>query len=214
MTQKIPLILFSGGADSALLLQWQLHKSNCDVLYIDGNQGPAKIEAEQKARLAVIERLEAGSEYRVSKQIDLRESLKLPTMQRAGFGQLLPWLVGALLSIDPKRHSQLQIGYIMGDDIAENLDKITAAWNSCVKALIGSSWSEEKNAWEDADVPISFPLRYMRKKNVYANLERDVLPLTWSCELPVKKGKKYLPCDKCRACETRKINNPTQKDSE
>lgn len=203
MPERIPLLLFSGGADSTLLLKWQLTDSNCDVLYIDGNQCPRKMAAETVARERIIDELLTSTEHRVRTQYDLREKMRLPHSEVTAWQQLMPWLVGAALTIDPQRHSQLQIGYIMGDDMAGNLDRVTKAWDALVQAVVGERWDSQQGRFVEADIPVVFRLRYMRKSRIYDELGEKLLDLTWTCELPAEGRSGPVPCNRCSGCETR-----------
>lgn len=203
MPERIPLLLFSGGADSTLLLKWQLAESNCDVLYIDGNQHWNKIVAETTASERAIAEILTTAEHRIRTQFDLRETMELPTGSAVIWQQLVPWLVGAVLTIDPERHSQLQVGYVMSDEMAGNLDRITKAWDALVAAVIGDRWCSQKGRFVPVDLPIVFRLRHMRKKQIYQELGGRLLDLTWSCEKPLEGATGPIPCTSCPACITR-----------
>ena len=186
---RIPLILFSGGLDSTYLVYEALNTSRVDLLYTAGPQGPYKEEAELLAQSKILKEIDKYSAFRV------RDSIKAPPMDPSRcvepfLRQPIAWIYSALMTVDPRKHSEVQIGYILGDQASSVHHEITAAWDNLNKIAKLES------------VPLKMPLLRRTKIMIYSSLPESVRPLLWHCELPVKKGrsKKWQACGKCEAC--------------
>lgn len=210
--KKIPLILFSGGLDSTYLLQQQLEITDVDVLYVDGHQSPHKAEVEKKHRQQILKYLQMNSKFQVKRQYEV--DIKMFTLGRYReewkFQQPHQWIMGALQTIDHTRHSELMIAYVTGDQINYHCGDIMQAWNSL-------QYFSKREA-----VPVSFPLIYLRKTEILAEINPAAFAWHWVCELPRLKSDTpdpemgpwippkrkrwdkhdYEPCGKCTACQT------------
>ena len=191
---KIPLLLFSGGADSTLRLQELLGESNVAVVYGSAGQHPLKREMELHARQAIIKELERHSRFRVEQQLEMDVS-SLRINGDFQFQQILPWLVTGLTAFDTRRHSRIEMAFLMNDDIMVNRHALEESWKHLVSLLFH----------EKAEVPLHLPLKYCRKSTVYSRLSAKLQSLIWVCEMPVKgRAKKHKPCRKCMACKNQK----------
>lgn len=204
---KVPLILFSGGLDSTYLLYQALRNGPVDVLYVPGPQGPIKEEAERRAREKIIKYLEAKSLHKVREQITAPPIDTCPTKDFF-LRQPLAWIVSALMMAEAEAHSEVQIGYILGDQALAFRQEMLQAWN-------GLSAVTKMN-----HVPLAFPLLRKLKEQIYRELPGEVQDALWHCETPivnwpngwptgeeqVKPGSEYAnaefePCGRCTACK-------------
>ena len=202
-TPKIPLILFSGGLDSTALLLDSLQDSDVDTLYVSSAQGEAKVAKELEARNAIFEVLRndpSNKKYKVQKdyQFTLTQSATIrepmySTVDREAhqdeqvgrrFRQVQLWLFAALQIVDPTRHSEVRMAYVVGDQTNFHLTELRQAWDN-LKWLNGG------------DVPLKFPMIYRRKEELLDAIGPELETLIWTCEIPTSQGK---ACGLCAAC--------------
>lgn len=206
MKERIPLVLFSGGADSTAVLEMRLMDSNCDILVSSHYFHPNKVIAEAAAREKIIAHLNATSEFRIKKIYDVRKTLVAPSTGNMNYQQMLAWLFAAIYTVDPERHSMVDMGYVGGDDALQRLDKLSQTWDMMVETSMVGRWDHEKRRHMPLDLPLVFPFRWMSKKDVYHRLGKQLFDMTWSCELPRDgEGDGALPiaCGHCVPCKTR-----------
>lgn len=207
---KRPLILLSGGVDSAYLAQLAVsERHGFDRLYIKGGQGVNKIAAENEAVEAIVAHLDKnlamfiGSESRSCRKrepVFSFDNFNHYHFPHQGFFQAYSWFFGAISAVDPDRHSSVQIGYLAGDQIAAAAHRLSQAWELL--------WPIFK---QGALVPLEFPLltNYYTKRIVLGLISPELYKLTWVCERPVVKAQGedtiYLECGKCDACVNREV---------
>lgn len=200
-TGKIPLVLFSGGLDSTFLLYSLLDVVPVDILYVDGCQGVSKATAELKAREKIIRLLESRGDLRLSCTFKVRNQIIAnhgnEVIAEYRFAQVLPWIYGAISNYT-REHSSVAISYVLGDDICGDLKDVRTAWD-----LIS-------NFTKQHPVPLAFPLRRIRKTDIYKILPEKLLKLVWVCENPNEikragRGTVFKPCGKCVPCITQKV---------
>ena len=210
MSNHIPLVLFSGGADSTAVLQYRLENGACDILIADSSVGELKLIAEERARTSIIEYLNRQdcTVGRILKTYDLRTSLKIPVSRHWPLQQMPVWFMAALTTLDPDRHSMVDVGYVLGDDAQGSLDKLETLWNMAVDLFLGPMWDSQKGRYVPLNIPLVFPFRYSDKKSIYKRLGSDLFHLTWSCECPIcpskDKQEQIEPCGDCKPCKTRR----------
>jgi len=197
MSQQLPLLLFSGGADSTVQLRQLLQHTPADVLYVKSSQHPLKIEMELKQQDAIITELEKTTHFRVRERY--RPEVKAPINGNHMFQQVLPWMMGALATFNPRLHSEVQMAYLIGDDIMVHKAELMEAWKQLTTMLYGEP------------VKLVLPLMYYRKQAVYRELTPELRKLIWVCELPVEEGKgkrrKVVACKTCPACKTQTLQS-------
>jgi 7-cyano-7-deazaguanine synthase in queuosine biosynthesis len=217
-----PLVLFSGGVDSAArLLDLVKNGVNVDVVAIDAQVHPKKVEIERKARCHILTELkrtypnvhvDCFGEWGRTDQFDF-EPIHQHGMCSTHFSynQMLPWIVGALKSVRP-RTSHVEICYVLGDDAINALPFLAEAFRCLSIAILGR------------EVKVYFPCANTRKQGLYKTLSEHVitkskrrlgrratpmqrirccgptvtlLDLTWVCEMP----RQHRACGNCPACE-------------
>lgn len=205
---KVPLILLSGGLDSSFLLQEKLKEGDVEVLYITGLLGEDKMHEEKERRERIIKILEKDTSNRVRKRhtVDLGV-IPFGDMADGALSQPSMWMFGALMVSDANRHSELCIGYVLGDHISSNLGHVTNAWTAL------QSFSKRSG-----NVEVTFPLMYHAKDDILRLIHPEVMRHIWYCEAPRKNiktinvetipealGVEYTrirPCGKCGSCLT------------
>lgn len=188
-----PLIFFSGGLDSTYLLYLQLQISDVDVVYANGGQTELKQRAEEIAREAVIGKLHDMFPYRVRRQIEV--SARLRVQPGGWWEQPLSWFRHAIEVVNPKTHSEIRVGTLMGDQFASRAPYMADAW----RQLCYATMSKEFPAPE-----LVYPLIHTTKETILKELPKELLALTWSCETPMWSEEKGITeCELCLPCLTR-----------
>lgn len=208
--EKVPLVLFSGGLDSTYYLYKLLKETDVEILYIKGNQGDVKITAELKARENIIEWLSKKMKFKI-RQSFIEDLSSASITRNYKFGQITPWLFGALNVVDSNIHSNVDISYVMKDDINEFIPNIKTAWDNL-------SYTIHSNP-----ITLRFPLSLYKKQDILNDIPVKLYNLTWVCELPKATNVKYSdniitveknvdggyrklrPCNNCSACISRKV---------
>lgn len=194
--EKIPLILFSGGLDSTYLLWKQLQKGPCDVLYVTGDQFPAKVIAEKEARMSTLTQLNGTMEYQVRTEIEVEvnTATKRAFHNHHKFSQPSRWLMGAMLAISSGHHSELQIGYCQGDQIIAELEGIKQCWQ------LLQSFSNV-----GTPVPVVFPAVFQPKWRMLEELPAPLLKHVWICETPLLDTSVIKSCGNCQPCKRHRL---------
>lgn len=196
MQNRVPLLLFSGGLDSTVMLSHALKAGNVEVLYVKGHQDPYKAKLELEARKKIIALLEKRTGNKVLHDYHVRatsyiepyqgEDGKIVNYNNKSFGQVPDWIYGALHVADGQRHNCLHIGYLKSDVIFPELNKLVMAWtglNSLASAY---------------PIPVCFPYGSVDKEQMFDMIDQELLSLVWYCEVPQNDK----PCKQCRACQT------------
>ena len=182
-----PLLLFSGGLDSTVMLQLALRESPVDVLYGECGQHRQKVIKEREARGKIIAHYNDVMPYKVWNEFEPNQEISLNGSPYKSWGQMVPWLVYAIQAVDPEQHSEVQIGFVMGDSNAVVFDEVVKAWNSL--------WAISKTG---PVVPLVFPLSREVKPNLLNKLDPRVYSMIWVCETPSSDKK----CGSCLPCMT------------
>lgn len=182
---KRPLLLFSGGLDSTVMLQQALCESPVDVLYGEAGSAPQKAINERAARIKIIAHFNQVMPYKVWNEFEPNQVVSLNGSPQKSWGQMMPWLVYALQAADPDQHSEVQVGFVMGDSNCVVFDEMVKAWNAL--------WAISKNG---PVVPLVMPLKLHVKPTLLNRLDPRVYSMLWICETPDddKKCGRCLPC--------------------
>jgi 7-cyano-7-deazaguanine synthase in queuosine biosynthesis len=189
---RVPLILFSGGLDSTYLLQTKLAQGDVEVLYVKGVLHHNKMKMEKKRRTKIIEILEkqTGNKVRREHTIDLG-IMPFGNMEDQSFTQPPMWIMGALMVSDSRKHSELLIGYVSGDQIMPQLSHIQAAWEQL----------QYVSKMHD-NVRVDFPLRFDTKHHILERINPEIMRQVWWCETPDMKYHFPKPERKSHLVET------------
>lgn len=185
---KRPLVLLSGGLDSTYLAFTLLQKTDIDVLYVKGRQSPLKIEAERTALRKIYSYFQDECRYQIiNKYVSDVNNYEF-IHDNNKFAQPSIWLFAAV-NVIQKHHGNLQIAYVLGDQITRFVDRISAAWDNLISFT------------RHSDQKVEFPLLELDKQTIVENMPQDLRELTWTCELPTKlKNGKFKECNHCSAC--------------
>lgn len=209
MSERHPLIVFSGGMDSTFMLYKALLEGDVHTCYIVGAQSPDKVKAELAARqrLFVIITMLTGNKVLSDTIVHLGfvkterttyDSIGQPhpktefgNFPNSSWKQAPQWMFGLVLVADGWIHSEIRIGYVMFDDINEHLIDMSNAW------YYTSRFSKHQH------ISLTFPLSKTNKDTILQDMPPEVLQNVWICELPVinRKGQ-FIPCNWCPACCT------------
>lgn len=208
--QKHPLIVFSGGLDSTYLLYCTLLTSDVYTCYFEANQGPSKIHAEHDARESIIRILEQITGHRVIRDTivtipdvqtvikdhwDKRHHQTVSKVPDKAWGQSHQWLNALLYVSDASKHSEIMMGYLSDDGLAQYYDSIIETWRLLQRTA------------KTTPVDLKFPLSVIPKENVFRRLPLEIQRATWTCELPVGDHingiLKIVPCENCGPCRTK-----------
>lgn len=181
VSSRIPLVLFTGGMDSTLMLQMALHKGNCDTLYVETGQYPNAREREVKAQVHILEALK-GAPYHVLRQHTVIAPV-IHCSKNDHMAHATRLLMAALTVVDPHRHCSVMLGGTRMDTIVINRDKLIFAWRGLTNI---TKWKP---------VPLETPLAHSSKHDVLTSLPSTLLSKVWVCEHPDTKR-----CDVCAPC--------------
>ncbi len=197
---RIPLLLYSGGMDSTLMLALETYEGKLvDTLYVDGSQSVDKIRMEFKARADAMQALEDHYQKSVVRFSHEHRVPRPMNTDHQGFSQLLPWFAAAMDYVNPNQHSAVLMGYVAGDQMVSQLHHIETAWNALSMAM------------SQTIVPIKFPLKFATKREIYESLTTHYPMLKdhyWYCENPAFKlvderaTTSLVPCQRCASCMT------------
>lgn len=186
------LVVWSGGADSTLILYNMLHSH-----YVDG-QDTEEIRTVSIVHSQVAAAKESRAARRKIKSWFKKKNWLFPHTEitvsmegdffctnAEGFSmQPALWLTEAIKILRPSE--DLYFGYIRGDDFWHRQHEFVSAYDK-LRNLSSRSGS------------LVFPLEWTTKHAVLSQLDRaGLLDLIWYCEDP-QKGK---PCGDCQPCQT------------
>jgi 7-cyano-7-deazaguanine synthase in queuosine biosynthesis len=200
MTDKVPLILWSGGLDSTYLVWDNISKGrSVDVVYVELANNASKVKRELAARVKIKAKLdEYESKIRkdyIFKVMPLIEGDNLS--KEICYPQPYMWSYALQSVFDSSRHSHVETGYIKIDDFVSIKD-------SCEKFIaLGSEIFFER----EHPIELKFPLISFDKSQLLDSYEgsdygKSILQeVTW-CEGGGRvDGKWTNKCD-CRPCKT------------
>lgn len=202
MTDKIPLLLYSGGLDSTLMLNLALHKSQVEVMYVECNGGPDRSHCEHGARSRAKQWFYDESDhddnlFTIKKDHKINLDNTLVQVKGRHLIQPLAWIIGGLMAFNKTRHSELQVGYILGDTAPIYKTELETTWRNAYALM---HWCRP----EDAPA-VRFPLieAGYDKLRVLTDLPHGLADKIWVCELPERHGVgQYRYCKTCQSCRT------------
>ena len=199
---SIPLVLYSGGMDSTLMLYCELLNRSVDTLYVTANAAEGRDVMEKRAREKAMSWFldsDIGKDLKGRVLVDRAINLDQTLIQVKGYKMIQPlmWLIAGLMAFDKDRHSELMIGYIVGDTAPIKITELEAFWRNAYALM---HWCKPENA-----PPVRFPLieRGYDKLKVLADLPLELADKIWVCERPKKKDNgSYHYCKTCASCRT------------
>lgn len=215
--KRIPLVAFSGGLDSTLVLLDALKEGPVDTVYIKGRVGKDKIRAELETRDIIFDYIRMNKEnyhqvrfdtiveagdigagrrlMNTATNVDEAETIDL--LNGRVFYQPATWMYHAALVAVQGNNSTFLVGYIRGDQAPVIRTELTKLWELnqfCLRPPV-------------VPIPIEFPLIWIDKLDVITRLvnwHQENLPMSaWSCEAPVPDEETeddLRQCGKCDPC--------------
>lgn len=194
LKSKVPLLFFSGGVDSTLLLTNLIEKGPVDIVSQElSSETIVQLshKHEKKARKNILKYLEKNhpkySNIRsqtvvVSTNFTLTSRYVTPISQMAAMLEV----------VCAEAHSEVILGYLADDSWSHLVPAIQETWNGLQKLYHGHSCS-------DSLVPLRFPLHSLgcRKKDTIARIDSELLKLCWWCECPQDEEEVCGLCDSC-----------------
>lgn len=194
MEKKRVIVLFSGGLDSTYLIWKNLEEGNVVLpIYIEIKNNEYKSEIEKNRIYLIYDLLYEKYGNIIEKPLEL---LDICLKSSCGGGELLfkqlpIWLLGVLYLQD-KSVDEIQLGYVMNDDMVSYVDDVKTIYDS-YKSILRKI------------IPLKFPLLKTKKNEIISELPKEYFDLTISCENPLNVDKNnkiftYTPCGCCDAC--------------
>jgi 7-cyano-7-deazaguanine synthase in queuosine biosynthesis len=186
-------VLFSGGLDSTYLIWDNLKKGNTviPVYFTIINNGDKPQLERNRIDLLYKKFYETyGGLIKEPENVISLEVTKLGS--NLHFHQVPVWILG-LQFCQISYLDEIQIGYVMNDDIVSYINDIKKIYNS-YKGIL------------DKQIKLKFPLLKINKEYIFKELPKKYRDLTVTCENPKIIGDdnatilNYEPCGNCPAC--------------
>jgi hypothetical protein len=198
----VPLVLYSGGMDSTLMLYLNLMTQSVDTLYVycNGPEGRVMKEMEAREKATAWFELPKNQEKlkgRVLRDHSVNLNETLVKVKKYRLIQPLAWLIAGLMAFDKDRHSEIQIGYIIGDTAPIKSQELKTFWKNAYALM---HWCDPEDA-----PPVRFPLieHEYSKDRVLDDLPLELADRVWVCEVPrLNENGTYRYCKRCASCLT------------
>lgn len=197
-TDKVPLLLFSGGLESTYLLHSLLKIGPVDLLCFDHGYNMPSAAAEMKARKNILTAMAKRKDLHQVRNI--RSLHERAFSRQAGglpfepaFPQLFEHLLSALYATDYSQHSSVILGLAFTDDSATIHDRIPGLWKSLFSVF--------RPSVNSTSIPeLQLPLMWFKRREVYQDTPRWLSSKTWSCCSPNFAGGQPAACGICVKC--------------
>lgn len=194
-TDDVPLILFSGGLDSTVLLNEALNVyAEVDVVFVKLIGQVEQHKRQAKAVKILTDEFEKKRRATVGMIGRIRNinAFDIPGHHLGSlrFGQGHGWLFAALNNLRTDNKT-VQVGYVLGDSAYSVIHDLTKAWEYLVKAALVTHI-------DHGYLPdLKFPLMYKTKTELINSLdERFLKHVSW-CE----SSDKGTDCGQCPSCK-------------
>ena len=194
MSDKRPLILWSGGLDSTYLVWSNLVKRDVDVMYVSLANNNSKVDRELSARTA-LKKLFEGYQHKIINDFHIEVPPINGNLKGFILTQPYLWVQAYITTFDPDIHSHAELGYIKSDCFWHIAGKIPEVINSTCKTF--------RDDIETIDV--RYPLEWKSKADIldkYQNhFGKKILEhVTW-CEYEGEGTAATSDCS-CGPCTT------------
>lgn len=203
---KFPLVVLSGGWDSAAILSQMERWANGDrfeVVHISAKRTiGSKWIYEKRAiekMLDVYRDVSANGGARLLNYYNVVEPVNSIGWGKNTQAQQTRWVSYVMSVFDPDKHNCIVLGYNHDNGAVPTLDDFAALWTAWMR--VGYAGHEP--------VPVVFPLAELRKPQVTAWVSDHYVPHIWTCEKPrnasmpdvIPDDWEYLePCGHCAKC--------------
>jgi hypothetical protein len=191
-------LLWSGGYDSTSLLVKLGKESSEDnpVHVIDCNYtnglNKNQYEAQKLAKIKILKILRSRGYHIEEHQI----TVSIDGIAGANIIQPFWWITSALNVIPDD--SMLHLGYVSDDGFC--------SWG--FKKEISEIFYSGCAIMGKKDVALLYDYKYVPKTIIIRNIKKAGLyDICWTCERPIKKGRKYVACNVCEKCQELKVAN-------
>ena len=192
MSEKRPLVLWSGGTDSTCLVIDLLQQNDIDIMYVNLDNNVKQQRQEKKAitKLKCIIKDANLKGQIINEHAFGYESIDV---SKSVYAQPALWVVAASYIADVKMHDSVQVAFVKHDD----------AWH--YKTEIHNVYNAMNNLICDGDiVPLTFPYEWNTKVDLVDNMEsfmyhKQVMNLIYYCESGEKEH-----CGECPSCKRHK----------
>jgi len=190
---KKVVVLFSGGLDSTYLVWDNLKKGNVVIpVYFTITNNGDKPQLERN-RIKLLYKKFHETYGDLIKEPENVMGVEITNLGSGlHFHQVPVWILG-LQFCQISYLNEIQIGYIMNDDVISYINDIKKIYNS-YKGIL------------DKQIPLKFPLLKIKKELIFKELPKKYRDLTVTCENPKIIGNEnatilnYEPCGNCPAC--------------
>ena len=190
MSDKRPLILWSGGFDSTALVIDKLHDGDVDVMYVNLNNNERAQHFEAKA-IKKLKRIIADANLPGKILNEHYFGYDNIVVTKQVFAQPALWLQAATFIVNPEHHSEVALAYVKGDDIWHYTTELKNAY----KALLELTCN-------DADVvPLRFPFEWCTKAGILDSLQHFVYYKQVMKTIRYCEGHERKPCGVCTSCQ-------------
>lgn len=171
--QKYNAFLWSGGLDSTYMIYDALHNESKIITgYTLGGQSKAKAFCELHSRDSIIGL--PHFEDRIAK--DIIKTCHLDGNWHISF-QMHLYMAAHCVTV---RALSVNFGYVFGDDALVRIPDFQRIWPDIVLLSAGV-----KDSMDPGDIPtLKYPIKDVSKKHILEHIPKDILDLTWVCEMP------------------------------
>lgn len=192
MSNKIPLVLWSGGLDSTFIVDSLLKKTQCDILHINSDSLITNaIQKERKAIEQIQQYFDSNNEYnKIRNRYFIDFNFNAVINCNMIFRQTYIWICSILQVYDPTVHSGVYMGYLINDDIAF----LTKDFKKGMKHISKTLFNKK--------IKMKFPLLEIgyNKQHIIDYLPAELLNMVTYCENPDYKDNAFHDCGECASC--------------
>lgn len=188
LTNRRPLILWSGGFDSTCLVLDRLHDGDVDLLYVNLANND-KMQRREKKAIAKLKCIIKDANLPGNIIDEYTFGYQEITVTKQVYAQPALWLQAASMMADGARHNEVLIGYVRHDDAWHYKTEIVNAYNALSQLTC-----------PDNIVPVKFPYEWETKTRLLERFKdfvyiKQILNLMYYCESGTKE-----PCGECSSC--------------
>jgi len=187
---KRPLVLWSGGFDSTVLVIDKLYDGDIDIMYVnlENNERAQRYEKLAIRKLKILLN-DANLKGKIINEYDF--GYRTITVTKQVYAQPALWLQAATFCVDPERHNEVNIAYVKADDAWHYKHEIKEVYKSLLALT----------CQDDEVVPLKFPFEWNTKASLVDHIEdfmyyKQVMNLIHYCEVGNKE-----PCGECGSCK-------------
>lgn len=200
---KLVMIAFSGGFDSTHLAHQAL-RDGCDVILVYSKDFilnyPGKTRAQDQSVESIVAHLKQHYPnqkvdlYTVSNTVKVKGPHNETNLETYGardsrYQQIISWmfLLSAMVTRDI---DEVQIGIHSEDPLLLYHTDVMLVWKHMLTLR------------KTVEIPLTLPLKTMRKSDIIHGMNDELMNLAWFCETPIVNGADVKCCGVCIPCQT------------